>query len=406
MKKDYFILAISNLRHRGLRSWLTILGILIGITAVVSLISLEDGLKMAVNSQFGISSTEVLTVQAGGLSNYGPPGTGVINPLTAEDVEAIEKLSNVKIAIARNIESLKLEFNKKIVISLATNIPEEKEKREYVYQIIDISTLSGKLLETDPKKVVLGYGFSAADKNGFNKAIKAGDRITINGQSYEVSGILNKKGSFILDNIVLMLSSELKDLADYGDRVDIIAVVAKDKDSLNALKEEIEKLLRNRRNVKIGQEDFEVSTPDAALETVNQILFGVQIFIVMIASISIIVGAVGISNTMVTSVLERKKEIGTMKAVGAKNSDIFYQFTIEAGILGLIGGLLGAALGTAVGYFGTAAINNFIGSQMSPNINFMLIFLALLGSFIIGAVSGILPALRAAKLNPVEALRG
>lgn len=406
MKKDYFVLAISNLRHRGLRSWLTILGILIGITAVVSLISLGDGLKMAVNSQFGISSTEVLTVQAGGLNNYGPPGTGVIKPLTVQDVAAIEKLNNVKIAVARNIKTLKLEFNKKLVIGFAGSVPDDKEKRKYVYDIADISVFSGKLVDADPKKVALGYDFSIAEKSGFDKAIKVGDKITLNGQSYEVSGILNKKGSFIWDKIILILDSELKDLTDYGDNVDIIAVVAKDKESLPAAKEEIEKLLRSRRNVKIGQEDFEVSTPDAALGTVNQILFGVQIFIVMIASISIIVGAVGISNTMITSVLERKKEIGTMKAIGAKNSAIFYQFTIEAGILGLIGGLLGAALGTGVGYFGTVAINNFIGSQMSPNINFMLIFLALLGSFTIGAVSGILPALRAAKLNPVEALRG
>ena len=109
---------------------------------------------------------------------------------------------------------------------------------------------------------------------------------------------------------------------------------------------------------------------------------------------------------MSTSVLERKKEIGIMKAIGAENSQVFMQFFVESGVLGLIGGGIGVILGISLGYFGILGINSFIGSDMQPKINFFLIFFALLGSFIIGAVAGILPAMRAAKQNPVEALRG
>src|SRR3989344_6641015 len=98
--RDHFTLAYKNLRRRGIRSWLTLIGIFIGIATVVSLISLGGGLKTAILSPFGVSSTEVIEVQAGGLNSFGPPGSGVINPLTIEDVEAIERLNSVDAAIA------------------------------------------------------------------------------------------------------------------------------------------------------------------------------------------------------------------------------------------------------------------------------------------------------------------
>ena len=141
------------------------------------------------------------------------------------------------------------------------------------------------------------------------------------------------------------------------------------------------------------------------LSAVNSVLAGIQIFIVLIASISIFVGAIGIVNTMTTSVLERTKEIGIMKAIGAKNSDIFFQFFIEAGLLGFVGGVVGALIGLGIGFVGIQGINAFIGAQTPFNPNYMLLFGTLLGSFVIGSVAGIAPAMKAARLNPVEALR-
>jgi len=195
-------------------------------------------------------------------------------------------------------------------------------------------------------------------------------------------------------------------LLDYGDDVDLIAVKVRDEDLMDRTKEDIEKLLRKRRDVDVGEEDFEVSTPEAMMETVNSVLGGVQAFIVIIASISILVGALGIVNTMTTSVLERKKEIGIMKAIGAKNSQIFLQFFFESGMLGFMGGLVGAVLGTLISVAGISGINGFLGSEMSPVIDPILIGGALLGSFIVGSVAGIVPAMSAARQNPVEALRG
>jgi len=164
--------------------------------------------------------------------------------------------------------------------------------------------------------------------------------------------------------------------------------------------------MREERDVKEGEEDFEVSTPEASLSTVNDVIFGIQVFIIIIALISVFVGAVGIVNTMTTSVMERKREIGIMKAIGARNEQIFLQFFIEAGLLGLIGGILGAIVGTLISILGILGINSFIGSELKPSIDFLLILFTLTFSFLIGAVSGIVPAMNAAKQNPVDALRG
>jgi putative ABC transport system permease protein len=164
--------------------------------------------------------------------------------------------------------------------------------------------------------------------------------------------------------------------------------------------------MRDRRNVKEGKEDFEVSTPESILKTVNSILDGVTAFIVIIASISILIGVIGIVNTMTTSVLERKKEIGIMKAIGARNSQIFLQFFIESSLLGLVGGIVGVAVGSLIGVMGSYAINDFLGASIKPIINLNLIFATLVGSFIIGGIAGIYPAMNAAKQNPVEAIRG
>ncbi len=402
---DYSILAFNNLKKRGVRSILTLIGIIVGIATVVSLISLGDGLQQAILSQFGISSTEVITIQAGGINMAGPPGMGVANPLKESDVLAISKINHVEASIARHIETVKIEFNDKLAIGIAGDIPPGKN-RDIIYNLLQISALNGQLLEDgDSNRIILGYNFNQKDKNDFDKPIVVGNKIKINGKNYQVKGILEKKGSFIFDNIVLVNEESLSQITNYGDTVDIIAVKVRGKEYIEEVKESIWNLMRKRRNVPKGEEDFEVSTPEASLQEVNQILGGVKIFIVLIATISIIVGSIGIINTMTTSVLERVREIGIMKAIGAKNKDIFYQFFIESGLLGMLGGVVGIIIGTLTGYFGTKIINSFLGAETSPNISFGLIISTLMGSFFLGAISGIIPAWKASKLKPVEALR-
>jgi len=404
MLSDYFSLAFKNLKKRGIRSWLTLLGIFIGITIVVALISLGQGLRTGITSQFGTASTELITIQAGGVTGFGPPGSGVVNPLTEQDVEDIERLDTVERAIGLIIPSIKVEYKDEQIISFAISVP-SGENRDFYYDLSELEIEKGRLLEDgDTNKILLGHNFYSGT-GGFSKKIEPGDTITISDRDFRVVGILERAGSFITDGGIYINQDYLQDLIGNGDEVDVIDAKVKNKDLIDKAKEDIEEVLRKNRDVDKGEEDFTVQTPEAALRTVNQILGGVQVFVVMIASISIIVGAIGIVNTMTTSVLERKREIGIMKAIGAKNSDIFLQFFIEAGLLGLVGGIAGIILGASIGYLGTLALNNFLGVISRPQIDIILITSALAGSFIIGSISGIAPAIKAARQDPVKALR-
>ena len=406
MIKDFFSLAFKNLKHRGIRSWLTLLGIFIGVTAVVSLISLGNGLQMAVASQLGVSANELITVQAGGISGFGPPGSNVVDPLTQDDADAIERLSSVENAVRRNINSGKVEFNDITNFRYIGSLPENNEDRDLIYTQLDTEPLFGRLIGAgDAGKVVVGYNFYGTPEDWDGKRVTTGKSISVNEKSFEVIGVLDKQGSIIMDNVVIMNEGDMDGIFGFGDEADIIVVEPKDKSEIQKTKEDIEKLLRKRRDADLGEEDFEVSTPEATLSTVNSILTGVQLFIAIVASISIFIGAIGIVNTMTTSVLERRKEVGVMKSVGAKNNHIFLQFFVESSLLGLIGGIVGAIFGTLIGFAGTIGINTFLGTELSPNIDFILIAFSLLGSFLIGGLAGIIPAMQAAKQNPVEAIR-
>lgn len=399
---NYFLFALRNLKRKGIRSWLTLLGICIGIMAVVSLISLGNGLESAVVSQFGISSMEVITVQASG-GNMGPPGSEVVTPLTQDDVRAIDGLGTVEFAYAENIATISIDYNDRMIVTSAISISPDYD--DEFYEINELERESGRLLKSgDSKKVLVGNSLADGTSNGLEKEIIAGKKITIMGEDFTVAGILEKKGNFFVDGMVFMYESDLDSISTQGDDVDIVVVKVKNKDLVNKTKEDIERLLRSRRDVDVGSEDFTVSTPEGSLAQINQILGAIQAFVIIIASISIVIGTVGIVNTMTTSVLERRKEIGIMKSVGAKNSQIFSQFFIESGFLGLIGGGIGVLFGILLGYIGTISINNFIGAETAPMISFSLIFFSLFGSFLIGALAGIFPAMKAAKQNPVQAL--
>lgn len=399
----YFVLAVKNLKKRGLRSWLTLLGIVIGVAVVVSLFFLGNGLQLAVMNQFGMGSTEIISVQAGGISGFGPPGTGVANPLQVQDLQEIERLSSVNRAIRRNIGTVQIRFDGNLVNGFVTNIP--LEERRFIFEALNLGIETGRWFEAgDTRKVVLGYNYLVGRNSLTDRPITPGNRIIINDERFEVVGITTRQGSFITDNVVYLTDEDMQRILDYGDDVDVIAVQPQSVDRMDQTVEDIERALRRSRGVRQGEEDFQVSTPEASLAQINEILTGVQIFIILVASISIIVGIVGIINTMTTSVLERRKDIGIMKAIGAKNSQIFYQFFIEAGLLGLIGGVIGVLLGTLMGWAGIFALGNFLATEISLEIDWILLISVFVGSFLIGGIAGISPALQAANQNPVEAL--
>lgn len=405
MIKDYFLFSFNNLKSRKIRSFLTMIGIFIGIAAVVALIGLGEGLRMAISSQFGFLGTDVLSVQASGMGLAGPPGVGVAEPLTDDLEEKIAKIDNVEAAINRYIKTGTLEFNDVQGIGMAMSMP-SGENRKIVEEMLNVKTEQGRLLkEGDTRKVLLGNSFTNKDSWG-GKGIKAGDRVLISDISYEVVGIMKSKGSYLLDNVVVINEKTL--LADFGDdgTVNVIGVKVKDENKIDKTKEDIEKLLRKERNVKKGEENFEVQSPQAMLETLDSTLFAVQLFITIIAAISLLVGGIGIMNTMYTSVLERTKEIGIMKSIGARNSNIFTLFFIESGFMGMVGGIVGIILGLIFAY-GFAAIGRAaLGADLiQAHISLGLMLGALVFSFFVGLTAGLIPAIQAAKKHPVDALR-
>ncbi len=403
MIKDYLKLSYTFLKNRKLRSWLTIVGVFIGIAAVVSLIGLGEGLRLVILGQFNFLSTDILTIQASGL-NAGPPGQGVVNPLQESYIKDLEQIKGIDMAIGRIIEDTTIFFDGKTDFTFAGSMPDGEKGRE-VARIAQFEIDKGRLLaDHEAGSVVLGNNYGKPDRLG--KAIRPRDKVTIQGESFEVAGILKKKGSFIVDNIILINEEKMKDLFSVNDTYDIIAVKIDSGNDMTVVKSRIEDFLRRERDADEGEEDFSVDSPEQALDDLDATLFAIQIFIYVIAGISIIVGGIGIANTTYTSVIERTKQIGIMKSIGARNQHIFILFLIESGLLGLIGGLAGIVIGSGIAY-GMAMIGKFALNTdiIQVSISWTLLSGALLFSFIVGSIAGVMPALNASRLPPVEALR-
>lgn len=403
MIKDYLFFALDNIRYRQLRSWLTMIGIFIGIAAVVSLIGLGEGLRVAVTSQFGFLGSDILSVQAAGIA-YGPPGTGAVTPLTDDLADKVAKVNGVEVAFNRYMEGGTAGFNDERIITTIGSVPEGETKKAFLVSN-NVKVEEGRMLKDgEERKVVLGNAFKGNEI--FGKGVKTGDTILINDVDFGVVGILERKGSFILDYAVLINGNAWLDLFGDDGTVEVIAIKVKDPNKIDEVQEDIEKLLRKERDVKKGEEDFIVESPQKILESLNSTLFAVQLFIYIIAGISILVGGIGIMNTMYTAVLERTKQIGIMKSIGAKNSTIFTLFFIESGFLGIVGGCIGVILGWLLAYGFAAAGRMALGSDIiQAHIFLGLITGALIFSFVVGVVAGVLPANQAAKMQPVEALR-
>ncbi|MFH1511708.1 MAG: ABC transporter permease [Candidatus Woesearchaeota archaeon] len=403
MIADFFILSLKGIRSRKLRSWLTMLGIFIGIAAVVSLVSLGEGLKSAITSQFSNVGTDKLVVQASGVA-YGPPGTLVVNPLTERDANAIRGVPGVKIVAERLIRTARITFEGTTRYAAATSIPED-ESRSLVLEVLNLEMHSGRILEkTDKFKIVVGNDFGT--KKLFRRELRPGDKVEINGKIVEIIGVLDRISVVGGNQLVLMNDNPMRELLGVGDAIDIIAVQVQPNADIEQVADTVKRRLRRSRDVEIGKEDFSVQTPTQALQALSQILAAAQWFLVGIAFISIVVGAVGITNTMYTAVLERRREIGIMKSVGARNSHILLLFLVESGIIGMVGGLIGILLGVGLSQLIVWAITVQLGpgvidSSFSP----VLIFGALLFSYIMGSVAGAIPAFQASRLNPVDALR-
>ena len=400
--KDYFFLAFNNLKRRRLRSWLTMMGIFIGIAAVVALISLGQGLQSAIEEQFEQLGSDKIIIQPKGM---GPPGSAASNSLilTSKDLKIIENVRGVEWASGYLIKQSQVKFKEEMSIGFTTGVT--AEDFELMIEMVGLSILDGRKLEkVDKFKVVVGYDH--VYKNTWDKPLKIGSTIEIEGYDFKVIGVMSKLGNPIDDGSLYVSKDVLKEILNVeNEESQIIAKTATGFDPINVA-ETIERKLRRSRGEKEEQETFSVQTSEQLLESFSSIFGIVQAVLVGIAGISLLVGGIGIMNTMYTSVLERTKEIGTMKAIGAKNSNILLIFLFESGLLGLVGGAIGIGIGIGLGegteYIASITLGTDLLQAVFP---WYLIAGALLFSFLIGTLSGVFPAMQAAKLKPADALR-
>jgi putative ABC transport system permease protein len=401
MLKDYSKLAIKNLRKRKLRSWLTIVGIVVSIAVIFTLISLSLGLREAINEQFKILGTDKLFINSNAMDmGVGNSGSPVI---TTEDVKVIDKVQGVKDYSYATMGNGAIQVGKQTRYYYVLGLP--LDRLQLYIDSASIKMDEGNYLrEGESGEVMLGYDYKY--NNVFENPVATGDKVLINEKEFKVAGIAEAIGNPSDDKNIYMSREDFIQLFNSGDRVDSIIVQVDDESKIKEISDEINKKLIKFRGLTEKTKDFYISTPEELLASFDAILNIITVFLVGIAAISLLVGGIGIMNTMYTSVLERTKEIGTMKAVGAKNSDILIIFLFESGLIGLIGGIIGVLLGYTISKtVEIIAINVIHTTLLKAAVPFYLIGGCLSFAFLIGALSGTIPALMASRLKPVDALR-
>lgn len=407
-------LALNILLNSKLRSWLTIVGIVIGVAAIIAIISIGSGFEKDVQSQLGGLGSDVITIVPGfdrasecpGPRCHTRPGETVqsttTNMLTHKELQALRSISDLTF-----INSVVSGTGDIYYLGRTARLTIEGVDPS-VWKYITTATLdNGRLLGPgDTSAVVIG---SSVAHDMFKTSVGLNRALVINGTAYTVVGILKESGGFGFDDkkIFMPISTAKKVLHKEDTVYDSLVVKVRNQDAVDAVQELIEKKLMVVRHVTSETKDFTVISMKAIQQRVAAILAGFTLFLGVIATVSLLVGAVGIANTMFTAVLERTKEIGIMKALGAQNRDILLLFLFNSGLVGLVGGMLGVALGIGIALLIPRLGVQFAagGRPLTTAIHLDIILYTLLFSLLIGMISGIIPAYRASKLKPVDALR-
>jgi putative ABC transport system permease protein len=400
---DYFRLAVRNIIHRKRRSWLTIIGIFIGIAAVVALISISQGLESSITSEFeDLGADKVFVQPGGGGGGAGPGSPDSSSQLTEDDVEAIESTRGVEQVAGLLFRTARIEYRDETQFVTLIGTPTD-ERFEILQTSFSIEMEEGReLRQSDTSSAIVGPRLA---ENVFEEEVRIRSNLETDGRTLRVVGITGATGDPANDRGVIVPIDTAREIVDDEENFDFIVAQTQDGFEPEEVKENIEDRLRDERDVEEGEEDFTVNTSSDLLESFQGILSLVQGVIVGIASISLLVGGVGIMNTMYTSVTERTREIGVMKAVGATSRQILSLFIIESGLIGLIGGFIGVLVGLGLSFVASIVASQATSLPIEPSFDPLLIGGALVFSFVVGTLSGVLPARRAAKLQPAEALR-
>jgi putative ABC transport system permease protein len=402
--------ALDSLYGNKLRSILTVLGIVIGVAAVIAMLSIGRGAEASITSRIEGMGTNLVYVSPGSTSQGGvQSAAGSAGTLTLDDAEALAEVPNV-VAVASVTNSFVQ------VVYQGQNINIILMGVTPGYETVSSLTLAdGEFItesDQDARSLVVLLGSSVAENLFGGTGGVVGQKVRLNGQPYKVIGVLASKGGTGFmnqdDQVFIPLSTALNRLVG-GSRfrgssvISQITVKAASADAVDQVVEDVTLTMRARHETIEGADDFSITSQEATLEAATEVSDTLTIFLGGIAGISLMVGGIGIMNIMLTTVTERTHEIGLRKALGARRSDILLQFLVESTVLSLAGGLIGVALGWGIArLMGQIQISD---SSITPVVGLDSILLAALFSMAVGLFFGIYPATRAARLQPVEALR-
>jgi putative ABC transport system permease protein len=384
-------LALSRLRTSRLRAALTMLGVIIGVASVVALVGVGQGTTSNITTRLASLGTNLLTIS--------PTGGSTAHPLTLDDSAAVAKVTGVA-AVAPELQTSAdvVVGTKSTTTSLVGTSAQYAQVR--AYDVWQGSFLTDAAVDDGLRVAVLG-ATTASDLGLDASAI--GTDISVNGLPFRVIGILQPKGGSGFNNPDDEVLVPLATIHKYfigGDTVRTIGVSVTSDDQMTQVTDDITALLRDRHELAATDNaDFSVFNQTQLLDAASSITATLTLLLGGIASISLIVGGIGIMNIMLVSVRERTREIGIRKAVGARGRDILAQFLIEALTLSLLGGLIGIVVG-----FGVSALIGQI-AGWGVQLSFSTVAAAVLFSLAVGVVFGVWPARQAARLDPIQALR-
>lgn len=398
--KEIFASAIQALKNNVLRTSLTMLGIIIGITAVILIYSIGQGAVQFITNELSAFGTDYFQIN---------PGTSQFSTfagskaLTFEDLEAIENdssLTNVKKIAPIAIASVKVSANGEEEELLINGTTHE------ILEILRPEISEGEFIteeqEESSEKIAV-IGSEAAEKFFGEDSSPIGETLRINNKIFRITGVVDSSSALaggVLNNAVFIPINVVINEILGEEKLQEIDISVHDQDTINQTIEDVELLLRDRHNLDEGDEnDFQISSAQDILTTVQTITGLLTAMIAGISGISLVVGGVGVMNIMLVSVTERTKEIGLLKAIGAKQKDILVQFLMEAVVMTVIGGVVGIILGV----LGAYAIASVAGIPFVVSVPAIIIAVGV--STLVGVAFGLYPARRAARLSPIDALR-
>jgi putative ABC transport system permease protein len=398
---DYFRLAFNNLRHRKKRSWLTIIGTLIGIMAVVSLISIGQGLENSIAGELNeLGGNKIFISPGGGVAGR---FSGTTFKLTDDDINAIRNTRGVEETVGLVSGSRQVEYDDESQFVSISGLPVAGTEGDLARRFTSVEIIEGRYLRPNDRSSAIISESTAEDR--FEDEVELRSKLDLNGTEFSVVGIYSTSATVQTVGGMTIPIERARELFDKEDEYDFIIAETGAGYSASSVAEDVERNLREERDAEKGSEGFQVRTAEDIIRSFQNQLAIVRAILVGIGAISLLVGGVGIMNTMYTSVTERTREIGIMKALGATNRQILSLFLIESGVIGMVGGLLGATVGLGLSYIASVLITQQLGAEISPYVSAELILGSILFSFVVGMISGVLPARKAANMKPVEALR-